>query len=47
MGPLPRHSALPSRDLEACAFPESIDLHPNAMLFISEDNIVVIEDVRH
>ena len=32
--------------LKRVPFPESIDLHPNAMLFISEDNIVVIEDVR-
>ena len=33
--------------LKRVPFPESIDLHPNAMLFISEDNIVVIKDVRH
>jgi hypothetical protein len=32
--------------LKRVLFPESIDLYSNTMLFISEDNIVVIEDVR-
>ena len=33
--------------LKRVRVPENIDLYPNAKLFISEDNIVVIEDVRH
>ena len=33
--------------LKRVLVPENIDLYPNAKLSISEDNIVVIEDVRH
>ena len=33
--------------LKRVPFPESFGVYPNAMLFISEDNIVVIKNVRH
>jgi hypothetical protein len=36
----------PRAILKRVPFPENINLYPNTMLYISEDNIVVIEDVR-
>ena len=39
-----RTAPYPRAILKCVPFPESIPLHPDSMLFISEDNIVVIED---
>jgi hypothetical protein len=45
----PHHETTPHPRgiLSLVPFPESIDLYLNPVLLISEDNIVVLEDVRH